>query len=114
VRTTNLLYRTSFTELCYGYMAFRRAALLELSLESTGFEIETEIVVRSIRAGLRIDEVPSFESERRYGTSHLNTFRDGWRVFKTLVRGRLSRSAPVTLPNEAYVPISIQETQRPE
>lgn len=114
VQTMNLLYRTSFTELCYGYMAFRRSAILGLSLESTGFEIETEIVVRAVRAGLRIGEVPSFESERRYGTSHLNTFRDGWRVFKTLLRGRINPSAPMIAADDSLVPISVQETQRPE
>ena len=77
-------------------MAFRRSRLNELRLQGTGFEIETEIVVRSVLAGLRIDEVPSFESERRYGTSHLNTFRDGWRVLRTIVARRASWAATAT------------------
>jgi glycosyltransferase involved in cell wall biosynthesis len=111
---TNLLYRTSFSELCYGYMAFRRSRLHELRLQGTGFEIETEIVVRSVLAGLRIDEVPSFESERRYGTSHLNTFRDGWRVMKTLVRERFRTNARAEARYDVPVPVSIQEPQRPQ
>jgi glycosyltransferase involved in cell wall biosynthesis len=88
VRLANQLYDTSFTELCYGYMAFRRQAMLDLDLRSDGFEIETEMVVRAIRAGYLIQEVPSFEAERRFGVSNLNTFRDGSRVLRTMVRER--------------------------
>jgi glycosyltransferase involved in cell wall biosynthesis len=108
---TNLLYRTSFTELCYGYMAFRRSRLPQLGLKSTGFEIETEMVVHAVRAGLRIAEVASFESERRYGTSHLNTFRDGWRVLKTLLRERFWTIA-ADPARHALVTVSIQEPER--
>jgi glycosyltransferase involved in cell wall biosynthesis len=115
LRTANLLYRTSYSELCYGYMALRRSAITELGLRATGFEIETEIVVRATRAGLRIHEVASFESHRRFGTSHLHSFRDGWRVLRTLLRERArsgsGRAAPV---ERVVVPVSIQEVQGPK
>jgi glycosyltransferase involved in cell wall biosynthesis len=87
-RMVNMLYRTEFTDLCYGFMAFRRDVLGLLKLGSDGFEIETEIVVRAIKAGLRIGEVPSFESERLHGDSNLNAWRDGRRVLRTLVSER--------------------------
>jgi glycosyltransferase involved in cell wall biosynthesis len=88
VRLANLLLGTDYTELCYGYMALRRSRIRELGLASSGFEIETEIVVNARLAGLAIAEVPSFEAPRRYGTSNLNTFRDGFRVLRALVFGR--------------------------
>jgi glycosyltransferase involved in cell wall biosynthesis len=87
-RMVNVLYHTEFTDLCYGFMAFRRDRLGLLKLSSDGFEIETEIVVRAIKAGLRIGEVASFESERLNGDSNLNTWRDGRRVLRTLVTER--------------------------
>jgi glycosyltransferase involved in cell wall biosynthesis len=87
----NGLFRTDFTDLCYGFFAFRRSRLDELSLRSDGFEIETELVVRAIKVGLEIGEVPSFEAPRGYGESHLNTWRDGSRVLRTLVRHRVAR-----------------------
>ena len=90
VRLANVLMGTRYTELCYGYMAFRRSRLQELELTSSGFEIETELVLKCQRAGLAIAEVPSFESPRRYGNSNLNTFRDGWRVLRTLLRERFA------------------------
>ena len=97
----NLLFRTRYTELCYGYMAFRRSRIDQLGLTSTGFEIETEIVVKAQRAGLAIVEIPSYESPRRNGSSNLNTFRDGWRVLRTLLRHRFgSEEATMTFAGD--------------
>ncbi|MFC9972218.1 glycosyltransferase family 2 protein [Spirillospora sp. NPDC127200] len=84
----NRLYRQNWSDLCYGYVAMRRDAVEKLRLESTGFEIETEMCVNAVRAGLRIAEVASHETERRFGESNLNTWRDGWRVLRTMVRLR--------------------------
>ncbi|MBA8949171.1 glycosyltransferase family 2 protein [Actinomadura namibiensis] len=84
----NRLYRQNWSDLCYGYVAMRRDAVDRLRLESTGFEIETEMCVNAVRAGLRIAEVPSHETERRHGESNLNTWRDGWRVLRTMIRLR--------------------------
>jgi hypothetical protein len=95
----NQLYGAQFTDLCYGFCAFRRTALSALPLSATGFEIETELVVRATMAGLRISEVPSVESPRRYGQSNLRTFRDGRRVLWTLLRERASFRRMSARPN---------------
>ncbi len=72
-RVVNLLYGTRYTDLCYGYNAFRRACLDVMKLNATevegsdpgamlwgdGFEVETLINVRVAKAGLRVTEVPS-------------------------------------------------------
>jgi hypothetical protein len=86
----NWLYGARLTDLCYGLFAFRKDQLERLELGSDGFEIETEIVVRALKAGIEIGEVPSFEAERRHGDSNLHTWRDGQRVLRTLVRERLA------------------------
>jgi glycosyltransferase involved in cell wall biosynthesis len=83
---TNIVHRTRFTDLCYGYCAFRRNVLGKLQLTATGFEVETQLIVRACIAGLAITEVPSLESTRRYGQSNLRTFRDGQRVLWTLLK----------------------------
>jgi glycosyltransferase involved in cell wall biosynthesis len=88
----NRLYGSAFTELCYGFMAFRRDALRRLALTADGFEIETQIVAHALRAGLRVAEVPSFEAERRSGTSNLRTVRDGSRVLRELLHARHATS----------------------
>ncbi len=49
-----------------------------------GFEVETLINVRIAKAGLRVTEVPSFETVRHFGASNLNAFSDGLRVLRTI------------------------------
>lgn len=86
----NGLFGQPFTDLCYGYCAFRRTHLDRLNLTADGFEIETQLVVHAIKAGLRISEVPSVELVRIGGISNLRVVRDGPRVLRTIVRERLS------------------------
>lgn len=82
------LYHTTITDLCYGFCAFHRCFLDHLDLRSDGFEIETEMVLHALRAGLRIAEVPSLELPRRSGRSNLRTFRDGARVLRVVLGER--------------------------
>jgi glycosyltransferase involved in cell wall biosynthesis len=84
----NALYGAELTDLCYGFCAFHRRYLDLLDLTATGFEIEAEMTVRAMQAGLRIAEVPSLELRRRAGHSNLHAIRDGRRVLGTVVLGR--------------------------
>lgn len=86
----NTLYNSELTDLCYGFCAFHRRYLDHLALTATGFEIEAEMTVRAVQAGLRIAEVPSLEMPRRTGNSNLRAIRDGWRVLNTVLAGRRS------------------------
>jgi glycosyltransferase involved in cell wall biosynthesis len=90
----NTMFGVRFSELCYGYMAMRRSRVDELGLVADGFEIETEIVVRSVVSGLAVSEVPSFEAPRRAGASNLNVVRDGLRILATLVGVRFGLARP--------------------
>ena len=85
LRLANALYRTRHSDLCYGYVAFRRDALASLRADARGFEIEMQLVARMATAGLRVTEIPSYEHARRHGASSLRTFRDGWRVLITML-----------------------------
>lgn len=82
---TNILHRSRYTDLCYGYFAFRRGTVDALDLRSEGFEIETEISIRAHMARWRITEVASYESARRHGVSNLNAVRDGLRILRTIL-----------------------------
>jgi glycosyltransferase involved in cell wall biosynthesis len=89
--TVNVLFRTSYSDLCYGYNAFWRHCLESMQIDCTGFEVETLINIRVARAGLKVTEVPSYERARIHGQSNLNAFRDGARVLRTIARERLRR-----------------------
>ena len=84
-----LIFGGQYSDLCYGYNAFWARVLPQLNLDADGFEIETMMNVRALRARLKVTEVPSFEARRINGTSRLRTFPDGWRVLKTILKERL-------------------------
>jgi glycosyltransferase involved in cell wall biosynthesis len=91
----NRLFGTDYTDLCYGYNAFWRHCLRRIDVDCDGFEVETLINIRIAKAGLIVSEVPSFEEPRLHGESNLRTFRDGWRVLRTIMREhRLAKAIP--------------------
>jgi glycosyltransferase involved in cell wall biosynthesis len=88
----NLILKSNYTDLCYGYIALRKHTVKKLSktLRSRGFNIEAEMVIKANKLGLRVVEVPSFELKRLYGKSKLRTFRDGTQILMTILRESFS------------------------
>jgi glycosyltransferase involved in cell wall biosynthesis len=91
----NVVYRTRYSDLCYGFNAGWVTPLRQLKLDCAGFEVETVLSIRSAKSKLRITEVPSFESPRLHGQSNLRTFRDGWRVLRAIKREHRKRCTSV-------------------
>lgn len=88
VLLTNLLHSTNYTDLCYGFAAFKKNAIQKLypRLQSKNFEIETEIFIKAKKLGLKVMEVPSVELRRKNGKSNLRAIEDGFRILKTIIR----------------------------
>ena len=87
----NVLFGTSYTDLCYGYNAFWTDCLEHMRVDCNGFEVETLMHIRIAKSGLDIRELPSVEGKRLSGRSNLNAFRDGSRVLKTILFERFAR-----------------------
>lgn len=83
---TNIFHRTRYTDLCYGYNAFWKKAFKEVFFKGNGFEVETEINIKINKAGLKVTEVPSFETERINGEGKLHSLRDGYRILTTIFK----------------------------
>jgi glycosyltransferase involved in cell wall biosynthesis len=109
-KLANALFHTNWTDLCYGYLAFRRECLPQLALTADGFEIESQILAHAALAGLRIAEIPSIEMPRLTGESHLNARRDGTRILHAMLAARFApraRRAAVSLrPMHTVAPIN--------
>ena len=86
----NIFFGTRYTDLCYGYNAFWAKHLSKLDLDCAGFEIETVMNVRAAKAGLAIQEIPSYEHLRLHGMSNLKVVRDGMRIAKFILRERFA------------------------
>ncbi|MFJ2111950.1 glycosyltransferase family 2 protein [Streptomyces sp. NPDC087850] len=97
----NAKFGARYTDLCYGYNAFWRHCLDEITLDCTGFEVETLMNIRVVKAGLKVQEIPSHEYDRIHGVSNLRAVRDGLRVLRVILRERgvprATRRRPVAL-----------------
>ncbi|MEU1010566.1 glycosyltransferase family 2 protein [Streptomyces sp. NPDC088810] len=87
----NRKFGARYTDLCYGYNAFWRHCLDKIDLDCTGFEVETLMNIRVVKAGLKVQEIPSHEYLRIHGTSNLRAVRDGLRVLKVILKERSNR-----------------------
>jgi glycosyltransferase involved in cell wall biosynthesis len=77
-------------DLLSGFRVFRADRLREIPVRYPGFELETELTMRFIRRGLRVEWVPVGYS-RRWGESKLNPLADALRILRTMLRVRLGR-----------------------
>lgn len=69
-----------------GLRGFERQAMLALHLVTPGMEFASEMIVKSLQAGLRVVEVPTtLVKDGRDRPPHLNTWRDGWRHLRYLL-----------------------------
>lgn len=84
-RLINGIWQTKYTDVCYGFRAFRKNIARGLALASNGFEIETELSIKVKKRGLRLIEVPSFERKRSSGTGKLLLLKDGLRILRQVV-----------------------------
>lgn len=88
----NLLFGQNITDSQSEFKCFKSNKLQELDIESNGYEIETELLIKSFRKGFKIKEVPVHRYERKYGKSNLfdvpfGRFLFGLKVLKTILKG---------------------------
>lgn len=84
IKFINFLFRKRFTDVCYGYRAFKRDSFNKLNLKASGFSIEVELIIKAIKKNMNIIEIPSYEKERKYGKTKLNSITDGLKILKEI------------------------------
>ncbi|MCI4366190.1 MAG: glycosyltransferase family 2 protein, partial [Thermoplasmata archaeon] len=72
-------------DVCSGFWGTHVDVAESLHLESDGFEVESELFVKSFRRGLRVVQIP-VEYRERIGEAKLHAARDGARIFLSIVR----------------------------
>ncbi len=81
-----LLFASPCGDFHCGLRGFRKEAIAELDLQTTGMEFASEMVVKATLYGHKIAEVPTTLSpDGRSRPPHLNTWRDGWRHLRFLL-----------------------------
>jgi glycosyltransferase involved in cell wall biosynthesis len=80
------LFRSPAKDFHCGLRGFRREAILELDLRTTGMEFASEMVVKATLNKLNIVEVPTTLSpDGRSRAPHLRRWHDGWRHLRFLL-----------------------------
>jgi hypothetical protein len=79
------LFGRSFSDIFSGYRVFSRRFAKSFPVLSAGFEIETEMSVHALELRMPVGEVVTAYGARPEGSeSKLSTYRDGWRILKTI------------------------------
>jgi len=82
----NSMFRTKLTDILSGYRAFNRKFVKTLPLFGGGFEIETELTIKTVARGFRIIEVPTTLTVRPEGShSKIRFWRDGFLILNTIL-----------------------------
>jgi glycosyltransferase involved in cell wall biosynthesis len=80
------LFGRSFSDIFSGYRVFSRRFVKSFPALSRGFETETEISVHALELAMPVAEVVTAYGARPEGShSKLSTWRDGWRILKTII-----------------------------
>ena len=80
----NRLWHVNIHDIMTGYRAFSRRFVKLFPVMSEGFEIETEMTIHALDKRLDIQEKPILYSDRKEGTSKLNTVSDGLKILRII------------------------------
>ena len=83
--TVAVIFGDRLKDMLSGYRALSRRFVKSFPALATGFETETELTVHALELRLAVAEMPTPYRDRPPGsTSKLNTFRDGFRILRTI------------------------------
>ena len=95
-RLTNLLFSTSYTDVCMGYRAYRKSAFnaLRNDMDVTGLSWPIQANIQFARHGFKVTEVGSDEPERAGGERKMRPFKTGWEILMLLLTEFRKRKRP--------------------
>ena len=83
----NYLFHSNIKDIMTGYRAFSYGFVKTFPVLSRGFEIETEMTIHAVYNNMQIENVIVDYRDRPEGSvSKLNTYSDGYRVLKMILR----------------------------
>jgi glycosyltransferase involved in cell wall biosynthesis len=81
------LFGRNCRDILSGYRVFSRRFVKSFPVLTTGFDIETELTVHALELKMSVGEIETPYVERPEGSvSKLNTYRDGLRILRTMLR----------------------------
>lgn len=82
----NKRFNVKLTDCENGFRAIKADLAHALKLNADDFDIEEEMVVKALKRGYKVCEVPTHEYERKYGKSNIDLRKIGWKFVWRLIR----------------------------
>jgi glycosyltransferase involved in cell wall biosynthesis len=80
----NSFWGSDIRDIMSGYRGFSRRFVKLFPVMSPNFEIETEMTIHALDKQFTVKSIPSQYTDRQGGESKLNTWKDGFKVLKTI------------------------------
>jgi glycosyltransferase involved in cell wall biosynthesis len=81
------IFSRQFADMLSGYKVFSRRYVKSFPRLSEGFEIETQLTIHALQMEMPVAEIETTYSNRVEGSeSKLNTYRDGFRILRTILK----------------------------
>ena len=85
--SVNHIFNCDVKDIMTGYRAFSRQFVKTFPILTQKFEIETEMTIHAVDKNMAVCSIPVAYRDRPKGsTSKLNTFQDGFKVIKTIIK----------------------------
>jgi len=72
-----------------GFKAIRASILERMELNSKGYELESELLIKALKLGARVTEIPIIFEQRTVGKSRLDPYKDGARILYSIITSYL-------------------------
>lgn len=83
---TSLACSQRITDVMAGFKGFKKEAFLTLDLRERHFEYEAEVVVKAVKMGMNLVQIPITYTKRTGGISGIRVFKDGFNVLKAIAK----------------------------
>jgi len=72
-----------------GFRAIRSSVIKKMRLNSRGYEVESEMLVKALKMGVRVAEIPVSFEQRTVGKSKLDPLKDGTKILFSIIASYL-------------------------
>ena len=112
--SVNVLFGIHVTDPLAGFRAVRASVFDTVRLEAKGYDIEVDVLLRVVRSGGGVAEVPATRSTRPFGASGLSSIKDGSLILWRALQIRFGRtSAPEPMAQAGSVVAGVAAVSEP-
>ncbi|MBC8500789.1 MAG: glycosyltransferase family 2 protein [Nanoarchaeota archaeon] len=87
--TINWRWKKNLSDTQNGFRSIRKDVFLDIKLKENSFTIEQEMVMKCLKKGYKIIEIPSHEYQRKKGISRIKLWKEGPKYVWCLIKNIL-------------------------